>query len=106
MSLHDLATTALRVIDPEAAHGWAIRGLKGGFGPRDAGRDDACLAMTLAGLRLPNPIGLAAGFDKDAEVPDAMLAAGCGFVECGTVTPLPQAGNLARACSASPPTGR
>jgi dihydroorotate dehydrogenase len=47
----------------------------------------------LGGLRLPNPIGLAAGFDKNAEVPEAMLAAGFGFVECGTATPLPQAGN-------------
>ena len=93
MSLHDLATTALRSIDPETAHGLAIRGLKAGFGPRDPGPDDAHLETTLAGLQLPNPIGLAAGFDKDAEVPDAMLAAGCGFVECGTVTPLPQTGN-------------
>ena len=49
--------------------------------------------VTLGGLFLPNCLGLAAGFDKDAEVPDAMLAAGFGFVECGTVTPLPQAGN-------------
>ena len=49
--------------------------------------------MDLAGLRLPNAIGLAAGFDKNAETPDAMLAAGFGFVECGTVTPLAQPGN-------------
>jgi dihydroorotate dehydrogenase len=51
------------------------------------------LRTRLAGLDLPNPVGLAAGFDKDAEVPDALLDAGFGFVECGTVTPRPQAGN-------------
>ena len=93
MSLADLATTALRRIDPETAHGLAIRGLKAGFGPRDGSPDDPILAATLAGLALPNCLGLAAGFDKDAEVVDPMLAAGFGFVECGTVTPLPQAGN-------------
>jgi dihydroorotate dehydrogenase len=92
MSLHGLATWALRGFDAETAHGLAIKGLRAGLGPRD-GRLDPTLHTTLAGLRLPNPVGLAAGFDKDAEVPDAMLAAGFGFVECGTVTPLPQAGN-------------
>ena len=92
MSLADLATVALRRLDPETAHGLAIRGLKAGLGPRDAAHDPI-LAATVAGLALPNCLGLAAGFDQDAEVPDAMLAAGFGFVECGTVTPLPQAGN-------------
>ncbi len=92
MSLADLATAALRRIDPETAHGLAIKGLKAGFGPRD-GASDPILAVTVAGLALPNCLGLAAGFDKDAEVADAMLAAGFGFVECGTVTPLPQTGN-------------
>jgi dihydroorotate dehydrogenase len=93
MSLHDLAARALHVLDPEDAHGWAIRGLKWGLGPRDNGPDDPILAVKLAGLDLPNCVGLAAGFDKNAEVPDAMLAAGFGFVEAGTVTPLAQAGN-------------
>ena len=93
MSAHDLAARALHVLDPEEAHGWAIRGLKWGLGPRDSGPDDPILAVKLAGLDLPNCVGLAAGFDKNAEVPDAMLAAGFGFVECGTVTPLPQQGN-------------
>jgi dihydroorotate dehydrogenase len=51
------------------------------------------LAIEVAGLRFPSPVGLAAGFDKDAEVPDAMLGLGFGFVEVGTVTPLPQSGN-------------
>ncbi|WP_168072342.1 quinone-dependent dihydroorotate dehydrogenase [Caulobacter sp. SSI4214] len=93
MSAHDLAARALHVLDPEEAHGWAIRGLKWGLGPRDSGPDDPILAVKLAGLDLPNCVGLAAGFDKNAEVPDAMLAAGFGFVEAGTVTPLAQAGN-------------
>lgn len=93
MSLHDIAARALHVFDPEDAHGWAIRGLKWGLGPRETGPDDPILAVTLAGLDLPNCVGLAAGFDKNAEVPDAMLAAGFGFVEAGTVTPLAQAGN-------------
>ena len=92
MNLHGLATRALRGLDPEDAHGWAIRGLKLGLGPVD-GRDDPILATSLAGLTLPNAVGLAPGFDKDAEVFGPMLRAGFGFVECGTVTPLPQAGN-------------
>ncbi len=90
--LHGLATRALRFLDPEDAHSWAIRGLKLGLGPR-APTDDAILACDLAGLSLPNPIGLAAGFDKNAEVYRPMLRAGFGFAECGTVTPQPQAGN-------------
>jgi dihydroorotate dehydrogenase len=93
MSLHDLAARALHVFDPEDAHGWAIRGLQWGLGPRDTGPDDPILAVKIAGLELPNCVGLAAGFDKNAEVPDAMLAAGFGYVEAGTVTPLAQAGN-------------
>jgi dihydroorotate dehydrogenase len=92
VNLHGLATWALRGLDPEDAHGWAIRGLKLGLGPVD-GRDDPILATSLAGLTLPNAVGLAPGFDKDAEVFGPMLRAGFGFVECGTVTPLPQAGN-------------
>jgi dihydroorotate dehydrogenase len=92
VSLADLAAVALRQVDPETAHGLAIKGLKAGFGPRNAA-NDPILKTTVAGLTLTNCLGLAAGFDKDADVPDAMLAAGFGFVECGTVTPLPQAGN-------------
>jgi dihydroorotate dehydrogenase len=93
MSLTDLITVALRTLDPEDAHGLAIKGLRAGLGPRDFGLSDPALSVSLAGLELPNCLGLAAGFDKDAEVPDAMLTAGFGFVECGTVTPLPQTGN-------------
>jgi dihydroorotate dehydrogenase len=90
--LHGLATRALRGFDPEDAHGLAIRGLKAGLGPR-AGADEPILHTTVAGLDLPNPVGLAPGFDKNAEVFAPMLKAGFGFVECGTVTPKPQAGN-------------
>lgn len=90
--LETLGLKGLRLLPPEAAHTTTIRALKAGFGPV-AGPDDPRLAVEIAGLKLPNPIGLAAGFDKNAEVPDAMLRAGFGFVECGTVTPLPQPGN-------------
>jgi dihydroorotate dehydrogenase len=91
--LQDLAARALHVLDPEDAHTAAIRALKAGFGPHDGGLDDPCLAVELKGLQLRTCIGLAAGFDKNADAPDAMLAAGFGFVECGTVTPFPQEGN-------------
>jgi len=92
VTLHDLAAHALQVLDPEDAHRATIRMLSLGLGPR-AKADDPPLPTTLAGLALPNPVGLAPGFDKNAEVAGAMLAAGFGFVECGTVTPQPQAGN-------------
>ena len=92
MTLHDLAAHALQALDPEDAHRLTIRMLSLGLGPR-AAADDPPLPTTLAGLALPNPVGLAPGFDKNAEAPGAMLAAGFGFVECGTVTPQPQAGN-------------
>ncbi len=91
-ALHTLATHALQVLPAEDAHRATIAALKAGLGPR-APAEDPALVVDLAGMRLPNPIGLAAGFDKNAEVPRAMLEAGFGFVECGTVTPLPQAGN-------------
>jgi len=81
------------LLPPEAAHRATIRALALGMGPRDRVADDPVLATSLWGLDFRNPIGLSAGFDKGAEVPDAMLAAGFGFVEAGTVTPLPQPGN-------------
>lgn len=90
--LHDLAAHALQVLAPEDAHRLTIAALKAGLGPR-AAADDPPLATEIAGLRLPNPVGLAAGFDKNAEAATAMLRAGFGFVECGSVTPLPQPGN-------------
>ena len=78
-------------LDPERAHGLTLKALP--YWPGRALAPDPLLRTRLAGLDLPNPIGLAAGFDKDAEVPDAMLRLGFGFVECGSVTPRPQAGN-------------
>jgi len=92
VSLHGAATRVLRGLDPEDAHRLALLGLRLGLGPR-GGPDDPILATSLAGLALPNAVGLAPGFDKDAEVFDPMLKAGFGFVECGTVTPRPQGGN-------------
>jgi dihydroorotate dehydrogenase len=91
--VHQLAARALRCLDPEDAHRATIRALAAGLGPRDWGADDPVLRTDIAGLKLPNCVGLAAGFDKNAEAPDPMLRAGFGFVECGTVTPLAQAGN-------------
>jgi dihydroorotate dehydrogenase len=90
--LHDLAARALRTLDPEDAHRLTVRALALGLGP-GAPAPDPILATTIAGLSLSSAVGLAAGFDKNAEVFGPMLAAGFGFVECGTVTPLPQAGN-------------
>ena len=88
-----LGLALLRRLDAEVAHDLGVRALAAGLGPRQSGPDDPVLATTLAGLDLPNCIGLAAGFDKHAQAHRALLAAGFGFVECGTVTPLPQAGN-------------
>jgi dihydroorotate dehydrogenase len=82
----------LRWFDPEDAHRLALQGLKLLPIARPRG-DDQKLAVRAFGLNFPNPIGIAAGFDKNAEVPDALLRLGFGFVEVGTVTPKPQAGN-------------
>ncbi len=82
----------LRWLDPEDAHRLAIQGLRL-LPPIKLRPDDAKLAVRAFGLNFPNPIGMAAGFDKNAEVPDALLRLGFGFVEIGTVTPRPQAGN-------------
>jgi len=82
----------LASLDPEDAHALTIKLLK--FSPAfAAGRDDRRLASRVFGLNFPNPVGLAAGFDKNAEVPDALLRLGFGCVEVGTVTPKPQRGN-------------
>jgi dihydroorotate dehydrogenase len=82
----------LRWFDPEDAHRLALQGLKLLPVARPRG-DDQKLAVRAFGLNFPNPVGIAAGFDKNAEVPDALLRLGFGFVEVGTVTPKPQAGN-------------
>jgi dihydroorotate dehydrogenase len=82
----------LRWFDPEDAHRLAIQGLR--LLPRVPPRpDDAKLAVRAFGLNFPNPVGMAAGFDKSAEAPDALLRLGFGFVEIGSVTPKPQDGN-------------
>jgi dihydroorotate dehydrogenase len=83
----------LHCMDAEAAHGLTIKALKTGLGGKATISAPANLAISCFGLSFLNPLGLAAGFDKNAEVPDAMLALGFGFVEVGTVTPRPQEGN-------------
>lgn len=82
----------LRWLDPEDAHRLAIQGLKL-WPPVKPRPDDSKLAVRAFGLNFSNPVGIAAGFDKNAEAPDALLRLGFGFVEVGTVTPKPQAGN-------------
>jgi len=82
---------ALFRLDPEQAHSSAIAALKAM--PRATPRFSSRLAAKVAGLAFPTPVGLAAGFDKDAEVPDAVLALGFGFAEVGSITPRPQQGN-------------
>jgi dihydroorotate dehydrogenase len=82
----------LRWFDPEDAHRLALQGLKL-LPPARLRPDDQKLAVRAFGLNFPNPVGMAAGFDKNAEVPDALLRLGFGFAEVGTVTPKPQAGN-------------
>src|SRR5437588_47810 len=96
--LYPLIRPALRRLPAEAAHELTVRALEAGLGrlivDRAARRPDPpILAQRLWGLEFPNPLGLAAGFDKDARVFEAMRGVGFGFVEIGTVTPRPQPGN-------------
>jgi dihydroorotate dehydrogenase len=93
-SLANLARPFLLALDPEAAHELTLRALELGVYPR-CGTHDRALEISLWGLTFPNPVGVAAGFDKDARVPDQLLGLGCGFAEIGTTTPLSQAGNPA-----------
>src|SRR5690606_37045424 len=79
--------------DPEAAHGLSITALKSGLVPAAPAKGDERLRVRACGLDFPNPLGMAAGYDKNGEVPDALLGLGFGFAEVGTVTPLPQPGN-------------
>ena len=94
---YQLADLFLSRLDAESAHGLAIRSLKSGLVPGDRRADSASLGIRVWGRDLPNPIGLAAGFDKNAEVPNAMLEMGFGLVEIGSVTPRPQDGKIGRA---------
>ncbi|MGZ8311540.1 MAG: quinone-dependent dihydroorotate dehydrogenase [Allosphingosinicella sp.] len=92
MALYPLVRPLAFALDAERAHRLTIRALKL-LPPGRAAEPDPVLEVELAGLRFPNPVGLAAGFDKDAEVFAQMLGFGFGFVEAGTLTPRPQAGN-------------
>jgi dihydroorotate dehydrogenase len=94
MSFFDSAAGLLRALPAERAHNLTLTlaGAAARLLPRPAA-DDPRLSVSAFGLHFPNPVGLAAGFDKNAQVPDAMAKFGFGFVECGTVTPRPQEGN-------------
>ncbi len=87
-----LVRPLLHALDAETAHGLTLKLLKL-IPPAATSPQDSLLVVSAFGLQFPNPLGLAAGFDKNAEVPDAMLAQGFGFVEVGTLTPRPQSGN-------------
>ena len=93
MDLYGLLRPALAFISPERAHNLALAALKSGLVPAASSPDEPVLATRLWGLDFPNPVGLAAGFDKNAEAIDGIFALGFGFVEAGTVTPRPQPGN-------------
>lgn len=88
-----LATRLLRNMDPEMAHGLALKALGAGLGPRSGAVSSDRLKTSIAGIDLPNPVGLAAGFDKDAMVLAPLTRAGFGFVEVGAITPRAQPGN-------------
>ncbi len=88
-----LLTPLLRLLEPETAHGLAIRALQAGLAGATPARDDPSLSVRALGCLFPNPIGLAAGFDKNAVAVLPLMRLGFGFVEAGTVTPLPQTGN-------------
>jgi dihydroorotate dehydrogenase len=88
-----LGLTALHKFDPETSHGLSITALKSGLAPLSGQVTSSRLATTVAGLDLPNPIGLAAGYDKNAEVIAPLTKAGFGFIEVGAATPRPQPGN-------------
>jgi len=90
-----LGLFALHRLDPEKAHGWSIRALRAGLVPLPGPVTSPRLRTRLAGLDLPNPVGLAAGFDKNAEAVTPLSRAGFGFVEVGAATPRPQPGNPA-----------
>lgn len=88
-----LARPLLFALDAETAHGLSLKALQSGLADGPGTITSAVLAGRVAGIDFPNPIGLAAGYDKNAQAPDALLRLGFGFVEMGTVTPRPQAGN-------------
>lgn len=91
--LYPAARAGLFMLAPEDAHAATLSALEAGIFPRATGTPDPLLRQTVFGLNFANPLGIAAGFDKDARVPDAVLGMGCGFAEIGTITPKPQDGN-------------
>ncbi|MDB5623820.1 MAG: hypothetical protein JWR39_2383 [Devosia sp.] len=91
--VQDLTRDTLLKMDAETAHGATITALRLGLGPEQGQPDAPELRTTLCGIDLTNPVGMAAGFDKNAEVARPLAAMGFGMVEIGTVTPRPQAGN-------------
>ena len=93
MDRYQLAAPVLRALDPETAHDLTLWALRHGLGPHAPAQADPALGLTLWGRHFSNPLGLAAGFDKNAAVIGPMLDMGFGFVEVGSVTPRPQAGN-------------
>ncbi|WP_417816735.1 quinone-dependent dihydroorotate dehydrogenase [Tritonibacter scottomollicae] len=88
-----LALAVMHRLDPETAHGLSIKALKSGLTPCPGPVTSPRLKTEIAGLSLPNPVGLAAGFDKNAEALSALTQAGFGFIEVGAATPRPQPGN-------------
>ena len=92
-ALFGLGHSLLLALPPERAHDIAIKSLELGLYPRASEPDDKRLSQHLLGLDFPNPIGMAAGFDKNARVPRELLSLGFGFVEVGTLTPRAQSGN-------------
>lgn len=91
--LEQIGMRVLRSTDPEVAHGLALKSLNLGLGPKAGPFSTPRLATTVAGMSLPNPVGLAAGFDKNATALHALAKCGFGFVEVGAITPRPQPGN-------------
>ncbi|MDA1100253.1 MAG: quinone-dependent dihydroorotate dehydrogenase [Proteobacteria bacterium] len=91
--IRDLGTRLLHLLDPETAHRLTIRALRLGLGSRVAPSHDPILASRHWDLDFPTPLGIAAGFDKNAEVPEQVARMGFSFVEIGSVTPRPQSGN-------------
>ncbi|HML30362.1 MAG TPA: quinone-dependent dihydroorotate dehydrogenase [Hyphomicrobium sp.] len=92
-NIYRFARSALFALGPEEAHEASLKALECGVYPRALSPDDRVLSQSVFGLEFPNPVGIAAGYDKDARVPDAALGLGCGFAEVGTITPKPQSGN-------------
>lgn len=92
-TLFDITRPLLFTLEPEQAHELTLKSLEAGIYPRPTTPDDPRLAVTIWGLRMPNPLGMAAGYDKDARVSDALIGMGFGHAEAGSITPRPQPGN-------------